>query len=396
MVLLPDRRHHSLDQDASMTTRPFKTHDVLLLSLSHFVHDLYTSFLSPLLPLIIERLSLTLGQAGLLGTLLQLPSLLNPLIGILADRRGWVRWMVILSPSLTAIPMSLIGSVPSYALLLLLFTLAGTSVALFHVPAPVLVAQVSGDRKGRGMSLFMTGGEAARTLGPLAAVGLVSVLGLERFHWVCLLAVLTSVLLYVKLGHLSMETSVGPRPSFRETLAETRHIILPLSGILTARAFMHSAMAVFLPVLIERETGSLWMAGWALVAYEAMGVAGVLSAGTLSDRLGRKQVLFAVLAAAPLAMLGFTLLSGVPRFAMLLVAGFAILATTPVMLALVQENAGRSPAAANGLFMMVSFVVRSLTIVLVGAVGDVTGLSAMFVFSAVMGFLAIPFVLKLR
>ncbi|MFH1152537.1 MAG: MFS transporter [Pseudomonadota bacterium] len=378
------------------TNKPFQTGNVLLLSLSHFVHDIYTSFLSPLLPLIIEKLSLTLGQAGLLSTMLQLPSLLNPVIGVLADRKGWVRWLVILAPSLTAIPMSLMGSVSSYAILLGLFTLAGTSVALFHVPAPVLVAQVSGSKKGRGMSFYMTGGEAARTVGPLVAVGMVSAMGLDRFYWIGLAAIATSTLLFFKLGHLSIEANGSPRPSIMTTFRDIRHILVPLSGILTARAFMFSAMSVFLPVLVNKQTGSLWMAGSALVAYEAMGVAGVMSAGILSDRMGRKKILFAVLAAAPFAMLGFIYFTGFARFIMLLVAGFSILATTPVMLALVQENAGASPAAANGLFMMVSFVVRSITIVVVGTIGDITGLETMFVFSAIIGFLAIPFLMKLK
>lgn len=380
-----------------MDQKPFQTGNVLLLSLSHFIHDIYTSFLPPMLPLIIEKLSLTLGQAGLLSTMLQLPSLLNPIVGIIADKKGLARWLVILAPTLTAIPMSFMGSVSSYGLLLLLFFLAGTSVALFHVPAPVLVAQVSGSRKGRGMSFFMTGGEAARTVGPLIAVAMISLVGMDYFYMVVFAAILTSVLLYFHIGPLDINPGgTRKKESLMTTIRTMKQIMVPLSGILTARAFMHSAMAVFLPVLVERETGSLWLAGSALVFYEAMGVAGVLSAGTLSDRMGRKKILALSLVTAPIALLLFVLTGGAIRFAMLLITGFAILSTTPVMLALVQENAGNSPAAANGLFMMVSFVVRSLTIVIVGFIGDIAGLENMFIFSAIAGFGAIPFLIMLK
>ncbi|MBU4037069.1 MAG: MFS transporter, partial [Proteobacteria bacterium] len=62
----------------------FQTRAVLLLSICHFVHDIYSSFLSPLLPLLIEKFSLTLARAGLLSTVMQLPALLNPLIGLWA------------------------------------------------------------------------------------------------------------------------------------------------------------------------------------------------------------------------------------------------------------------------------------------------------------------------
>jgi FSR family fosmidomycin resistance protein-like MFS transporter len=52
------------------------------------------------------------------------------------------------------------------------------------------------------------------------------------------------------------------------------------------------------------------------------------------------------------------------RLGALAVTGFALLSTTPVMLAMVQERAVRSPAAANGLFMMVAFIARSTIVVL--------------------------------
>ena len=65
--------------DDRVRVKPFHTGGVLMLSLCHFVHDVYSSFLSPLLPLLIEKFSLSLTRAGLLSTVMQLPALLNPL-----------------------------------------------------------------------------------------------------------------------------------------------------------------------------------------------------------------------------------------------------------------------------------------------------------------------------
>jgi FSR family fosmidomycin resistance protein-like MFS transporter len=112
------RKNNKLDGG----TVRFQTNKILALSIGHFVHDVYSSFLSPLLPLLIEKLSLTLTQAGFLSTVMQLPALLNPYIGVLADRIS-LRYFVILAPAMTAIPMSLIGVAPSYGVLLLLVSL---------------------------------------------------------------------------------------------------------------------------------------------------------------------------------------------------------------------------------------------------------------------------------
>jgi FSR family fosmidomycin resistance protein-like MFS transporter len=379
-----------------MKKQKFYTSKVALVSFSHFIHDAYTSFLSPLLPLIIERLSLTLSQAGLLSTVMQIPALLNPFIGLVADNKGLARWLVILAPTLTAIPMSLIGITPSYGLLLILVFFAGISVALYHVPAPVLVAKYSGNKKGRGMGFFMTGGELARTIGPMFAVAAVSVLGLDHFHWVMVFALFTSFLLYFTLEREEEKTVIRRNGSLLASYREIRHVLKPLTGILTATAFMHASMGMFLTVFVERKTGSLWYGGLALGIYEALGVAGALSAGTLSDWMGRRRVLFWALMVSPVAVLLFVFTTGALKIAMVMIAGFTVLSTTPVMLALVQETARDNPSAANGLFMMVSFAARSFAVVIVGAIGDVAGLENMFAISALVGFMAIPFLLKLE
>lgn len=382
--------------DARMKSQKFQTGRVSLVAFSHFIHDVYTSFLSPLLPLIIEKLSLTLSQAGLLSTVMQIPALLNPLIGLFADNKGLARWLVILAPTLTAIPMSLILSVSSYGLLLVLVFFAGISVALYHVPSPVLVAKYSGDKKGRGMSIFMTGGESARALGPMLGISAVSFLGQDHFYAVVGFAVLTSVLLYFALEKEEQKTGFKRKGSIKASYNEIKHVLVPLSGILAARSFMHASMGVFLTVYVERQTGSLWFGGAALALYEAFGVAGVLSAGTLSDWLGRQRVLFWVLMVAPVAILIFVFTSGFIKIAMLVITGFTVLSTTPVMLAIIQENAKENPSAANGLFMMISFAVRSVAVFLAGIIGDLAGLENMFITSAVIGFFAIPFLLKLE
>ena len=89
----------------------FRAGQVLILAACHFIHDIYSAFLAPLLPLLIDKLGMSLTQAGFLSTAMQLPHLLNPFIGRLADRIN-VRYFVILAPVTTAVPMSLIGVAP--------------------------------------------------------------------------------------------------------------------------------------------------------------------------------------------------------------------------------------------------------------------------------------------
>ena len=261
----------------SGTSEEFQTGRILVLSLCHFVHDVYSSFLSPLLPLLIEKLSMSLTQAGFLSSVMQIPALLNPYIGILADRIS-VRFFIILAPALTAIPMSLIGVAPSYGILLILLFITGISVAIFHVPSPVMISRLSGSKKGRGMSFYMTGGEFARAVGPLVAVGAVSLLGLEGFYPIMIFGLAASLWLYFNFRDVPITVDQDRKLSVLETWREMRYIMLPLTAILLARGFMHASLTAFLPTFIKLETGNLWLAGIALTVFEITGVAGIFAA----------------------------------------------------------------------------------------------------------------------
>jgi MFS transporter, FSR family, fosmidomycin resistance protein len=381
-------------QKQHLATTRFRLQGVIAVSIGHFIHDVYSSFLAPLLPLLIEKLSMTLTQAGLLSTVMQLPALINPWIGSLADRFS-VRWFLVLAPALTAVPMSLIGVAPSYGILLILMLFAGLSVSVFHVPAPVVVARMSADRKGMGMSFFMVGGEAARAVGPMVAVGLVALMGLEGFYPVMVVSFVCSALLFLATRDLPVtRTAAAPVPLMK-TWRGMRHILMPITGILVARGFMHGCMASFLPTFIAMNTGNLWLAGAGLTIFEIAGVAGVVVAGTLSDRFGRRRLLTLSLLGAPVSLLAFVWVDGWLAFGMLMLTGFTLLSTTPVMLALVQESALESPSAANGLFMMISFLARSAVVVIVGMTGDLIGLKATYIVFALVGFIGLPFVFKL-
>ncbi len=384
-----------MQQEKKENELSFETGKVFLLSLCHFVHDIYSSFLAPLLPFLIEKFSLSLTQAGFLSTMMQLPALLNPYIGKLADRLS-VRWFIILAPTTTAVPMSLLGVAPSYSVLLILMFLTGVSVAFFHVPAPVLVYKVSGARTGKGMSYYMTGGELARTLGPLAIIGAVSLLGFDGYYPVMLVGMLASVVMYYKFKEIPLTIKPKEKVSVRATCREMKGILLPLSGIIIARGFMHACLSAFLPIFIMQQSGNVWLAGFGLALFEAAGVCGIMTIGSLSDRFGRKKVLLFCLVIAPPSLLSFSFANGTMQLVLLLVTGFSLLSTTPVMLAMIQEESTGGSSAANGVFMMISFLARSAVVVVVGFCADIFGLQQTYILCSVLGLAGIPFILCLK
>lgn len=173
-------------------------------------------------------------------------------------------------------------------------------------------------------------------------------------------------------------------------------LLLPLSAIVIVRGFMHACLTAFLPLYIMSRSGDLWLAGISLACFEAAGVVGILAVGSLSDRFGRRRLLAFCLIIAPVAMLIFTAVSGWLQLMLLLVVGVSLLSTTPVMLAMVQEYSQNGSSAANGVFMMISFLARSAVVVLVGFVADIVGLETTFVICGMIGLAGIPFVYTIK
>jgi len=177
--------------------KEFQQDKVITISFAHFVHDVYTSFLAPILPLLIEKFSLSLSFVSILTVVQRLPSFFNPVVGYFSDNFP-IRYILIAIPALSAIMMSFIGLMPSVSLIVILLLASGIGASLFHVPAPIMVKHVSGNRIGKGMSYFMLGGEIARSLGPLYILGGISLWGLEGTYRLLPLGLLASLLLYFK------------------------------------------------------------------------------------------------------------------------------------------------------------------------------------------------------
>lgn len=373
----------------------FQTGRVITISAGHALHDTYTTFLPPLLPAFIEKFLLSKTEAGILYMFLQIPSVFQPVMGHLADRMN-LRWFVILGPALSAIAMSLLGVATGYGALAALLLIAGFSAAAFHSVAPVMAGTLSGRSLGRGMGFWMLGGELGRTLGPIVAVSAVGVVTLEGLPWLSIGGVATSLVLYAYIGKAPVRPRrIGPGLPWKSALRMMRPVMLPLTGIIAVRAFMLSALITYLPTYMTEGGSGLWLAGASLSLYEAAGVAGAFCGGWISDKAGRKIVLLVSMVAAPLFLLLFLASGGWLRFPLLLLLGFSALSIAPVIMALVQESFPDNRAFANGIYMFLSFGIRSVTVVGMGAFGDLWGLATAFTISAVVMLAGIPLVMAL-
>ncbi|MBS1253795.1 MAG: Fosmidomycin resistance protein [Anaerolineales bacterium] len=373
---------------SSQTAGPieFQTPKVLVVALAHFVHDTYPAFLAPLIPLLTDKLGLSLALAGSLVLFMRTSALVQPFIGYLADRTE-LQYFVIVAPALTAISMSLLGVAPSYVMLIPLLVFTGLSTAMFHAPAPAMITRVSGQEWGKGLSVFMAGGELGRSVGPLFIVAVVDRLGLENAYVAAIPGLVASLILYRMMGAMSSHLDTQPL-SVRAALSAQRGPLLLLLGITLFRGMSVFSFLTFLPTYLTQTGTSLFLAGAAVSAFELAGVGGALLGGTLSDRLGRRTVFLLSYTLIVPVLYAFLHSSGAMAFTLLLMAGFVALSTGPVALTVVQELFKDNRSTATGLYISFSMLTSGISTTLFGALADAVGLPAamnMIVFVPLLG-----------
>ncbi len=372
----------------------FQTNRILLICSGHFVHDVYSSFISPLLPLLIDKLGLTLLMAGSLPVFMQAPSLLGPLIGYLADRIS-VRYLVIFAPAITATLATMIGFMPTYGTAALLLFCVGVNIMAFHAPAPAMIAHVAGDKVGRGMSFFMAAGELARSVGPLLVGFGVTHWGMEGLWRLMFFGWLSSAVLFWRLRDVSARRERRKGKS-KPMLKRFARVFTPLLGVMLLRNMAASSLGIFMVVYLVNIRGfELTLATAALALYELSGVGGALMGGTLSDRFGRRRMVAGAATSSALLMLIFVHVEGALMIPLLIGLGFTSLSVSPVFLALVQDQLPENRATANGVFMLYAFGVRAINVIIVGALGDALGLQNAFIAAALISLLCLPVIVTL-
>ena len=360
---------------------------VYTISIAHFAHDIFSSFLAPLLPLIIQKLGISLSQVAFLDIIRRTPALFNPLLGLMAEKKD-VKYFIIFTPSITAISMSLLGIAPSYFVLVLLLFVAGISSALFHIPSPTMIKKAAKEQTGKGMSYFMVGGELARTLGPLLITSIVSWWGLENTYKLMPIGIISSIILYIKLKDFdtSIKAKRFEKGDIKALLKKHQKFLIFLAFFILFNTALKSSLTLYLPVYLVKNGYSIWMAGISLSILQFFGLVGVFFSGKISDKIGRYKTLIFSSIGAVILMAIFLYF----HFIFILIfLGLFVFAPAPVLMALVQDTNSSMPTFMHSIYMGINFGLSSIMVLIIGYLGDKIGLNQTYIICNILGIGAI-------
>ncbi len=323
----------------------------LFLAWLHATNDMFSAFLTPMLPRLMEALGVGLGVAATFVSAYAVSSsLLQPLAGLVADRTDR-RMLAALGPVLVALGLGALGWWPGYGALIAMLALAGLGSALFHAAGAALVAQYTPpERRGFWMSAFSSSGVVGLALGPLVSVGTAQAFGLKGLLYLVPLALVPALVFLRAAPPARLEARP---PGLGALVRVFRGDVARLWGMGVLRSLVFMSYATTLPVWFVAQGLGEARAALALSVYSLSAAVGGVLGGSASDRWGRKRVLVGTLVASlPLYYLMLLLpLGTLGHLVALAVTGAVMNANLPVAVVMAQEHEPSQVATVSGLLM---------------------------------------------
>jgi FSR family fosmidomycin resistance protein-like MFS transporter len=363
---------------AARAVRP-NTRVLGLLALGHLVVDMNQGALAPLLPFLKGVFGLSYAASGAVLLVSSLTSsLVQPVFGFLADRAPR-RWLLPWSVMLAALGVALAGLAPSYWVLLALVFVSGLGVAAYHPEGYRTANQVAGDRKATGLSLFSIGGNIGIALGPPAVTFLVPRFGLPGTLGLLGPGLVVAALLTAVLPGLIATSAKGTTArAARDGGRDMRGAMALLIGVVTVRSWTQLGLVTYVPFLYVDLLGQdPGVVGLLLFLFLGAGAVGTLAGGPIADRWGaRRYIVASLLLSTPLIAVFLWRPAGWLAAAALAAAGFVLVSSFSITVALGQAYLPRNLGMAAGLIVGLAIGTGGIGVTILGWVADHWGLYA--------------------
>jgi FSR family fosmidomycin resistance protein-like MFS transporter len=364
------------------------------LTLVHFTGDFYSSFTSPLFPLFVEKLGLSLTQVGLIAGINRLLAfVVQPSVGYLADRYQTRAFILVgLVMAVVFIPLS--GIATGFWTLLLAVAIGSVGSAMFHPSVTGMVPIYSGNKAGFAMSVFNTGGTLAFGLGPLFITWYASRFGLGALPLTMVLGLMAAGYLFVAVPAPQTEgmRSLGFLGAVKESLGDAWKSVALIWMVMVLRAIVGQSFLTFMPVLYVQKGYSVVSAGVIFTLFTMSGTISGLTAGHLSDRIGFKKIFFVTHGLMAPMMLLFLHLEGRWVYLGAVLAGMFVLATMPLGVALAQQLAPKGRSMVSSLMMGFAFGLGGVVTPLVGKMADLFTIQPVLTAVALLPLLSLPLI----
>ncbi|MBM7609556.1 FSR family fosmidomycin resistance protein-like MFS transporter [Lysinibacillus composti] len=358
---------------------------MIAIGVAHLINDTMQSVVPAMFPLLERDLGLTFTQLGMISFVLNMfSSTLQPVVGFISDKK----------PMPYALPLGMMSSfvgllmlvlAKDYWLILISVLFLGFGSAIFHPEGSRVSFMAAGNKRGLAQSIYQVGGNSGQALAPLISAFILDVYGQ---HGAAIILLLTTIGIGILLKisrwyyrQLMAEKSekkkkrilISSLPPL--TKKQIGIALALLMMIIFARSFYTTNITSFYVFyLMDHYDVTLKLGQVFIFIFMAFGVVGTFFGGSLSDRIGRKNViLLSVVVPVPLCLI----LPYVPIWlvpVLLIVIGTLIMISFSVTVVYAQELVPSKIGTMAGLTTGFAFGMGAIGSVVIGILLDSIGI----------------------
>ncbi|MBL3731871.1 MFS transporter [Lysinibacillus sp. HST-98] len=274
---------------------------MIAIGVAHLINDTMQAVIPAMFPIFKSELGLTFTQIGMISFVLNIfASALQPAVGYISDKKP-MPYALPIGMISSFIGIAIIAFTTQYWIIIIAVLFIGFGSAIFHPEGSRVSFMAAGSKRGLAQSIYQVGGNSGQALAPLISAYIFDILG-QRGAAIILVIATCGIILLSKIAtwykkQLEQERTTKKKRVLVSTLPpltkkQVGIALTLLFIIIFARSFYTTNITSFYVFyLMDHYEVSLRLGQILIFTFMAFGVVGTFFGGSLSDRIGRKNVI---------------------------------------------------------------------------------------------------------
>jgi len=356
---------------------------------AHFINDIYTGFLNPIMPFIAEQIKISMPVATIILSCSHIfSSLLQPYFGFFADKmrkRALIFWGLLF----TSIFISLVPVSAKIPVMIVCIILGSLGSSLFHPQSLGFVVKFSTGDVVRNMGVFIALGTLGFALGPLLSSYIAQYFGLNKMPVLSILGIICAFCMFACVPKFSDTGIPAENIQFHRALCDilSNRKLNILNAIAMLKSLITTSCSILLPFLWKSMGYSKFQIGLALFTFLFLGGIGSLLSPKVEKIIGTANVFYiSMIITCPLMILFMLTYKSCPAvsFVIFAVTGFITMFATPVTMSMAQRIIPKYKSIIGGFINGFSWGIVAIAMTIIGFVAQSTSIVPVLVILSVI------------
>ena len=345
----------------------------------HFINDIYTGFLNPIMPFIAEQVRISMPVATIILSCSHIfSSLLQPFFGFFADnmkKRALIFWGLIC----TAIFISCAPAVDNIVLMVLCIMLGSLGSSLFHPQSLGLLSKFSTSDIVRNMGIFIACGTLGYSMGPLLSSSIAQYFGLDKMPILALLGIFWASMMFLMVPKFSNQPYTKPKINFIQALKDilSNRQLNILNIIAMLKSLIQTSCSILLPFLWKSMNYSKFQIGLAMFCFLFLGGISSLLSPKFEKKIGTRNVFYISMIMTLPMMIAFMLTYKTHpalSFVIYVLMGFVTMFATPITMSMAQKVLPQYKSIIGGFINGFSWGIVAIAMSIIGYIAQATSI----------------------